>query len=343
MDDYVYQDPFNGSAETAEESDEDHERFLQFRRAFLPCMYLTVCVLGLLGNALALTVYTCYQGLKSLMDVLLANLLLADLLFLCTLPFWAYAGMHQWVFGQAMCKIVQGAYTMNFYTSMLTLTCITVDRLVVVVWPIAAHNQQAQWRVWGKALCLLLWVVSLGVSLPQVIYANVQNFDTVICAYQSEGITTVVLAIQMALGFFLPLLAMTVCYSVIIWTLLRTQSSRKKKSVKIIFLVVVLFLLTQTPFNLAKLIRSTRWEYHAMTTFHYVIVVTEAVAYLRACLNPVLYAFVGLKFRKNLQKLAKDLGCFPSRWVSYGGPASEDSSKSCLATRNGEATSMSQL
>ncbi|XP_047388398.1 C-X-C chemokine receptor type 6 [Sciurus carolinensis] len=338
MEEYEYMDPlfFNASSDSSQE----HEGFLQFRRIFLPCVYAVVFVFGLVGNSLVLVVYIFYQKLKSLTDVFLANLPLADLVFVCTLPFWAYAGFHEWVFGKVMCKTLRGIYTINFYTSMLTLTCITVDRFIAVVQATKAYNQQAKRMTWGKVICLIIWVVSLLVSLPQIIYSNVLQLDKVICGYHDEAITTIVLASQMTLGFFLPLLAMIVCYSVIIKTLLRARGFRKHKSLKIIFLVVAVFLLTQTPFNLVKLIRSTSWEYYAMTSFDYAIMVTEAIAYLRACLNPVLYAFVGLKFRKNFRKLAKDIGCLPYLRVSSQWKSSEDNSKSCSSSHNVEATSI---
>ncbi|XP_029771714.1 C-X-C chemokine receptor type 6 [Suricata suricatta] len=338
-DDYTDPGFFNVSGDGSE----GHERFLEFRKVFLPCMYLGVFVCGLVGNALVLVIYIFYQKLKSLTDVFLMNLPLADLVFVCTLPFWAYASIHEWAFGNIMCKTLLGIYTLNFYTSMLILTCITMDRFVAVARATKAYNQQGRWMAWGKALCVFIWAASLLLSLPQIIYGNVLDLDKLVCGYHAEEISTVVLATQMTLGFFLPLLAMVVCYSVIAKTLLRARGFKKHKSLKVIFLVVAVFLLTQTPFNLVKLIRSASWERHAMTSFQYAIVVTEAIAYLRACLNPVLYAFVGLKFRRNFWKLMKDLGCLPYLGVSGQWKSSEDASKTCSASHHAEATSMFQL
>ncbi|XP_037383679.1 C-X-C chemokine receptor type 6 [Talpa occidentalis] len=316
--------------------------FQQFRKFFVPCMYVVVFICGLAGNFLVLVIHIFYQKRKSLTDMFLMNLPLADLLFVCTLPFWAYASIHEWVFGNIMCKTLLGIYTLNFYTSMLMLTCITVDRFIAVVRATKAYNEQAKRMTWGKAICLTVWVVSLLASLPQVIYGNVLHLDRSICRNNDEEIFTVILATQMTLGFFLPLLAMIVCYSVIIKTLLHVRGFQKHKSLKIIFLVVSVFLLTQTPYNLAKLIGSTSWEYETMISFDYAITVTEAIAYLRACLNPVLYAFVGVKFRKNFWKLVKDIGC-PYLGPSSQWKSSEDTSKTCSASHNAEVTSMFQL
>ncbi|XP_033618516.1 C-X-C chemokine receptor type 6 isoform X2 [Fukomys damarensis] len=332
--DYYF--PLNSSDD---ESSEVHEGFLRFREVFMPCVYAVVFVLGLLGNALVLLIYVGYQRLRSVTDVFLVNLPLADLVFVCTLPFWAYAGFHQWVFGRALCKILQGVYTANFHVSMLTLTCITVDRFITVVQATKAYNHRAVRTACSKGILGGTWVVSLLLALPQIVYSEVHSHDRLICDYQENEISRAVLVTQTTLGFFLPLLTMVLCYPVIIRTILLSRGFRKHKSLKIIILVVAVFLLTQTPFNLVKLIRSSNWEYYTMTSFDYAIVVTEAISYLRLCLNPVLYAFVGVKFRNNFWKLVKDAGCvgFLSQWKS------EDNSKSCSASHNPEATCMVQL
>ncbi|XP_006893066.1 PREDICTED: c-X-C chemokine receptor type 6 [Elephantulus edwardii] len=336
-----YEDP--GLFSSSNDSKQVHENFLQFKKVFLPCVYIAVFLCGLVGNSLVLVIYVFYQKVNSITDLFLMNLPLADLVFVCTLPFWAYASVHEWVFGRFMCKMVLGVYTLNFYTSMLILTCITIDRFVSVVQATKAYNQQAKWMSWGRAVCTIIWTASLLVSLPQIIYGNTFPQDRVVCSYSNADISTMVLATQLTLGFFLPLLTMIVCYSVIIKTLRKTQGFQKHKSLKIIFLVVAVFLVTQTPFNLVKLVLSTSWEYHAMTRFHYLIVVTESIAYLRACLNPMLYAFVSVKFRKNFWKLVKDTGCLPYVKVSGQCKSLEDTSKMSSVTHNAEATSMSQL
>ncbi|KAF6099046.1 C-X-C motif chemokine receptor 6 [Phyllostomus discolor] len=323
-------------------SSQEHQRFLRFHQVFLPCVYVAVFVCGLVGNSLVLVIYVFYQKLRSLTDVFLMNLPLADLVFVCTLPFWAYASIHGWVFGRIACKVLLGIYTSNFYTSMLTLVCITVDRFMAVVQATKAYNEKAKRMSWAKAICLSTWVVSLLVSLPQIIHGDTRELDKLVCSSHNEEISTVVLAIQMTMGFFLPLPVMVVCYSVIIKNLLHARGFHRHKSLKIIFLVVALFLVTQTPFNVVKIIRSQSWEYHSRTSFQYAVVVTEAIAYLRVCLNPVLYAFVGLKFQKNFWKLMKDTGCLPYLGVSRQN-FSENTSKTGSTTHHAEATSMFQL
>ena len=46
--------------------------------------------------------------------------------------------------------------------------------------------------------------------------------------------------------------------------------------------------------------------------------VTQTVAFFHSCLNPVLYVFVGERFRRDLVKTLKNLGCISqAQWVSF--------------------------
>ncbi|XP_036617905.1 C-X-C chemokine receptor type 6 [Trichosurus vulpecula] len=340
MEDYEYDPDVWKSLENI--SKEEHENFLKFSKIFLPITYLLVFSCGLVGNCLVLAVYIFCQKAKSLTDQFLLNLPIADLLFICTLPFWVYATIHEWVFGEVMCKIVLGMYTLNFYTSMLFLTCITIDRFIAVAQATKTHIYQAKRMTMGKIIYVTIWVFSLLVAIPQFKYAKVSQNNKQVC-HTDEEISTVVLATQMTIGFFLPLTAMIICYSVIVKTLIHAKGFQKHKSLKIIFLVVAVFIITQLPFNLIKLIRTTNWEYDIDPRFYYAFVITEAIAYLRACLNPVLYAFVGVKFRKNFWKLMKTFKCPYAAGKISQYQSSDDTSKSFIASNNAQATSMYQL
>uniref|UniRef100_F6X7J9 C-X-C chemokine receptor type 6 n=1 Tax=Ornithorhynchus anatinus TaxID=9258 RepID=F6X7J9_ORNAN len=320
-----------------------------FAKNFIPPLYWTVFTAGILGNSLVILVYWYCSQMKTMTDMFLLNLAIADLLFLFTLPFWAVAAADQWKFQNTTCKLlVKGLYTLNLYTSMLLLTCITVDRFISVAQATKAHAYQSRRLTWGKITCICMWLISLAVTTPQFIYSTVSNQDKQVCLEfgnsDSRQVFLVALAAQMTIGFFLPLLAMIVCYSVIIKTLIRAKGFQKHKSLKIIFLVVAVFVLTQLPYNLVKLIVRAHWEYYTYPSFHYALVVTESIAYLRACLNPVLYAFVGLKFRNNFWKLLRDLRCphqlqITSNWRT----TDEDASKTFTASNLAEVTTTYQL
>ncbi|XP_020660243.1 C-X-C chemokine receptor type 6 [Pogona vitticeps] len=338
--DYAY------SNATYNEDNYRYMKFLEFMGTFLTCMYSTACIFGVLGNALVLIILIFYEKMKALSDVFLVSLAVADFCFLCTLPFWAYSAAKEWIFHTLPCKIIRGLYTLNLYGSMLTLTCITIDRYFAIVLATKAYISQAKRKVWGVAACILVWVISLGFALPQFIFSKEIQNDKKVCSvnypsYHMEVFTEVT---QMVLGFFCPMFIMLIFYSIIVNTLFRARGFHKHKSLRIILAIVVTFIITQSPYNLLKLSRAIDKNVILDHAFEYALIVTEAIAYFHSCLNPVLYFFIGVKFRKHLMKILKNTRhakhkLFAKQWQT----TEDDSSKTCTDTHHVEETSMDPL
>ncbi|XP_056306612.1 C-C chemokine receptor type 9 [Danio aesculapii] len=93
----------------------------QFSKNFEPPLYWIIFVVGALGNLLVICIFTTVRNrLKTMTDVYLLNLAVADLIFLGTLPFWATNAAQGWVFHQVICKGVSAAYKINF---LLVCSC----------------------------------------------------------------------------------------------------------------------------------------------------------------------------------------------------------------------------
>ncbi|NXE23200.1 CXCR6 protein, partial [Ardeotis kori] len=327
-------------------NDNGSENFHTFIRVFLPCTYSVVFILGLAGNALVFVILVFYEKLKMLTDIFLLNLAIADWVFVWTLPFWAYSAAQEWTFGIVVCRIIRGLYTLNLYTSMLTLTSITFDRLIAITFATKAHMCQTKRMTWGKLICVLIWVISLAFAAPQFIFSQVFSIDKTVCQeeypnYRTELILEV---IQLTLGYFIPMLAMIICYSLIIRTLLHARSFQKNKSLKKIFSVVAVFILTQSPYTFLRLVKIIDWSFILNSRFEYAIIVTEALAYFHGCLNPVLYFFVGVKFKRNVQKIIKNSRCIKCQVTAKQWQTTEEEgSKTFTASNNADATSMYPL
>ncbi|KAF1597577.1 UNVERIFIED_CONTAM: C-X-C chemokine receptor type 6, partial [Eudyptes pachyrhynchus] len=315
-------------------------------RVFLPCMYSVVFILGLAGNMLVFVILVFYEKLKTLTDIFLLNLAIADWVFLWTLPFWAYSAAQEWTFGTVACRVIRGLYTLNLYTSMLTLTSITFDRLIAITFATKARMCQTKRMTWGKLICVLIWVISLAFATPQFVFSEVFSIDKAICQeeYPNHHTELVLEVIRVTLGYFIPMLAMIICYSLIIRTLLHAKSFQKKKSLKKILSVVAIFILTQSPYTFLRVIKLIDRSFNLNSSFEYAIIVTEALAYFHGCINPVLYFFMGVKFRRNLQKIIKNLRrvkwqVTAKQWQT----TEEEGSKTFTASNNADATSMYPL
>lgn len=289
-----------------------------FRGEYEPPLFCMIFLVGAVGNLLVVWIYTrVRQRLKTMTDVYLLNLAIADLMFLCTLPIWAVDAIKGWAFGVALCKIVSALYKINFFSSMLLLTCISVDRYIAIVQVTKAQNLKKKRLFYSKLVCVGVWFISTLLSLPEFIFAQVKpDHDKSFCTlvyWNNENNRTkiLVLSLQICMGFCLPLLVMIFCYTVIIRTLLQARSFEKHKALRVIFAVVFVFVLSQLPLNSLLIVEAVQATNTTITQCEMQIGIDKAgqvarsLAYTHACINPLLYVFIGVRFREDLLKLVK--------------------------------------
>lgn len=291
-----------------------------FRGQYEPPLLWTIFILGAIGNIMVVWIYTTVRNrLKTMTDVYLLNLAVADLLFLSMLPFWAVDAISGWNFGHSFCKIVSAVYKINFFSGMLLLTCISVDRYIAIVQVTKAHNLKKKERLfYSKLACLGVWCVSILLALPEFIFAQVKSqgpknsYCTLVYWENAYNQTKIlVLSLQICMGFCLPLLVMFFCYSIIIRTLLQAKSFGKHKALRVIFVVVFVFVLSQLPHNALLIVEATQaanttiTDCSIVTGFDIAGQVAKSLAFTHACLNPFLYVFVGVRFRQDLFRIFK--------------------------------------
>ncbi|KAK5860528.1 hypothetical protein PBY51_021996 [Eleginops maclovinus] len=291
-----------------------------FRSRFEPPLFWLMALLGGTGNLAVVWIYlNVRRRLKTMTDVYLLNLALSDLLFLVTLPLWATeAASGRWSFGPVLCKIISALYKVNLFSGMLLLTCISVDRYVAIVQTTRAQNSQAERRRCTRLACWAVWLIALLLAVPELVFAtedSEQRCRMVFPLQLDNRIKVVVLALQVSVGFFLPFSVMAFCYSCIAATLLRTRSFQKHRAMRVILAVVLVFVVSQLPHNAVLVTEAvqasnmTMTDCGALQRFKTAEQVLKSLAYLHAGLNPFLYAFVGERFRRDLQQLLRCCSC----------------------------------
>ncbi|XP_054460694.1 C-C chemokine receptor type 7 [Anoplopoma fimbria] len=291
-----------------------------FRNWFMPTFYSFICIMGLAGNLLVILTFFYFKRLKTMTDVFLLNLSFADLLFALSLPFWAASSMTEWVLGVVACKAMYTIYKVSFYSSMFILTFISVERYFVIARAVSAHRYRTQAVFFSKVSSAAIWVMALIFSIPEMSYTTINNNTCTPYSSSSDMLRVKIEASQIVLAFALPLLVMTICYSSIVKTLCQARSFERNKAIKVILAVVAVFLLCQLPYNLVLIVNTIvtasgetqHCNYEKMIL--YANDVTQCIAFMRCCLNPFVYAFIGVKFRHDLLKLLKDLGCMSHEW-----------------------------
>lgn len=286
-----------------------------FRLWFMSIFYSIICFLGLAGNLLVILTFLYFKRLKTMTDVYLLNLSFADLLFALTLPFWTANSVAQWVLGIVVCKIMNTIYKVSFYSSMFLLSFISVDRYFAISKAVSAHRHRSTAMFLSKVSSVVIWVLALVFSIPEMAFTNINNNTCTPFSSNYDPLRVSLQATQIVLAFFLPLLVMSFCYSSIVITLCQARNFERNKAIKVILAVVAVFLICQLPYNLilfwitVETARGGIKDCDYDNRILYATDVTQSVAFLRCCLNPFVYAFVGVKFRYDLLKLLKDFGC----------------------------------
>lgn len=279
--------------------------------------YVFIFLLAIPGNLVVGLVISLSKQALPPSDLYLLHLAVADLLLAVTLPFWATSLSKGWLFGDAMCKVVTVVQELSFYSSILFLTCISVDRYMVIVRALEARKANRQVVSWG--VCAAVWLVGALLSLPGLFSSSFvsHNSSQIVCAerYDPGSADTwrlVTRILRHSLGFLIPLAVMLPCYGVTVKRLLRVRGSlQRQRAMRVIVFVVVAFLLCWTPYHLAVMtdtfFRSKLVPYQcpARKAVDQAVFATQSLALLHSCVNPVLYAFVGEKFRRRLLQMMK--------------------------------------
>ncbi|XP_035533356.1 C-X-C chemokine receptor type 2-like [Morone saxatilis] len=292
-----------------------------------PTVALTLCLLligifllAVPGNLLVGWVIGTSRQAMTPSDVYLFHLTIADGLMALSLPFWAVALLKGWIFGDFMCKFVNLIIEANFYTSILFLACISVDRYLVIVH--ASESLRSRQRMCSTLLCAAVWALGGALALPALFNDATklesdskkmicfENFDIGNASFWRLATRV----FRHVFGFFLPLGVMVTCYSVTIERLLRTRGFQKHRAMKVIIAVVIAFLLCWTPYHITMVVDTllrfdlVRFDCAVRRSVSMALLITNSLALLHSCINPVLYAFVGVKFRRNMALLFQRKG-----------------------------------
>ncbi|XP_033471432.1 C-X-C chemokine receptor type 4-like [Epinephelus lanceolatus] len=299
----------------------------EFNKIFLPAVFGIICILGVSGNGLVVFVMGFQKKVKTMTDKYRLHLSVADLLFVITLPFWAVDAASSWYFGGFLCKFVHMIYTLNLYSSVLILAFISLDRYLAVVH--ATNSQATRKLLANRVIYVGVWLPAAVLTVPDLVFAttldtgsfsNFLIFDETMetadsrisCQriYPQETSQNWIVAFNfqhILVGFILPGLVILICYCIIIAKLSRGAKGQtlKKKALKTTVILIVCFFTCWLPYcvgiflnNLIilKVISPSCELEQALSKW---ISITEALAFFHCCLNPILYAFLGVKFKKS--------------------------------------------
>jgi len=140
-------------------------------KAIASVIHLLICFSGIVGNSCVIIVIARYAKTKTVTNLYIANLAVADLCFLVGLPFLvATSILEHWVFGAVVCRLFFASTSINWFASVFVLTVMSVDRYLAVCWPVASLRYRT--LSIARAVCACVWIASMLAMLPIMLYAT---------------------------------------------------------------------------------------------------------------------------------------------------------------------------
>ncbi|KAK2492822.1 hypothetical protein MC885_014666 [Smutsia gigantea] len=268
-----------------------------------------VFLVGVPGNALVVCV-TGSEARRTINAIWFLNLAVADLLSCLALPMmFASIVMHyHWPFGNAACRILPSLILLNMYASILLLATISADRFMLVFNPIWCQNYRGAGLAW--IACGVAWGLALLLTIPSLVFRAVhkQSFPSKsICGvdYGSKNSQTekTVAGLRLMVGFLLPLITLTICYSFLLIRAWSRSATRSTKTLKVVVAVVASFFVFWLPYQVTGMILAlVPKDSESFKVLFAWDAVCVSIAYINCCINPIIYVVAAQSFQTRVLK-----------------------------------------
>lgn len=297
---------------------------------FMPVLYIIVFVVGLPANGMAVWVFLFRTKKKHPSTIYMANLALADLLFVIWTPLkisYHFQG-NNWTFGEPLCKVFMGFFYGNMYCSVLFIACLSVQRYWVVAHPLSQQRKNNKVAV---CVCVAIWVFIWSTTTPLYLYNHtaklrtpnittchdVNVIDDPLNPFDSIKLLYFYFIFMGLVVFLVPCVVIVVAYILLLRALGNSMddsvaSKNRQRAVVLIVTVLVTFLVCFIPSNIMLVVHYSLLKDGLVNNGYGFYVSTLCLASLNSCLDPFIYYFVSEDFRDHVKNT---LLCRSSRTV----------------------------
>lgn len=289
-------------------------------------LYMFIFIVGLAANALVLCVNIRRQRdstPRHETHMYITHLAVADLCVCVTLPVWVSSLAHHghWPFGEVACKLTHLMFSVNLFSSIFFLACMSVDRYLSVM----RHGDNeggVHRKLIRPAVCVGVWLLALVASLPDTYFLRTvksSHGDTMLCrpVYPEDNPREWMVGVQLSfilLGFVLPFPVIAVFYALLARAFNRSSSSsstldqERRVSRRVILAYIVVFLGCWGPYHGVLLADALSQLGLVPLTcglenvIYVALHLTQCLSLLHCCFNPILYNFINRNYRYDLMK-----------------------------------------
>ncbi|ELT96793.1 hypothetical protein CAPTEDRAFT_124159 [Capitella teleta] len=285
----------------------------------VPVVFAAIFVVGVLGNGTLIYTVLRNRVMRNSPNIFLVSLALGDLLLiLVSVPFTATTFIfNEWFYGAGMCKLNEFLQTVSLGVSVYTLTALSGDRFVAIVYPMRRHHGHSQKL---KTLCIAggIWVFSVVLGIIELVAARIEShfgFRACIIHPPEWGIvySRFHTVFRFVVYFALPMGIITAFYCLMarsLWhsgrripgdsirgTASRTrQLESRKKIAKLVLSFIMVFMVCWLPRHIYLI-----WYYLLPGSYnlfwHIFKTISFCLCFINSCVNPLALYLLSHQFR----------------------------------------------
>lgn len=286
---------------------------------------LVVWVLGFRGRRRHGSIGGETQGAGSF-RIYVVNLALADLMLILRIPVMVGYLAHDfhWPFGKPVCQLLMFLRCLGLYVGAFLLSAIALERCLCMLQPVWARMRRPRWVV--PLVCILLWALASALSVPYITAAGLnEEYNRTQCKENvNETGGTMLIAVESAAGFLLPLVIFLTCNLIVVvkarmvenGTLVSStptstpgsptgsiySAQRLTRLYRILFYTMLLFLTCWVPYFTCRFIKSLASDWPDLyKRAEKGIYVSLYLVYVKSALNPILYVFAARGLNRTLR------------------------------------------
>ncbi|XP_078659605.1 QRFP-like peptide receptor [Branchiostoma floridae x Branchiostoma belcheri] len=298
-------------------------------------VYSLLLLMALVGNPIVILIVSLNKTMWTPTNFYIMNLAIADLLIalFCMWIHLVQSMIPNWIFGDFMCRFnnfIQGA---SVASSILTMTVIAMDRFYAIIFPLKARVTDTN----AAVVISLVWIAAIAANVPLLVvleqkeYLWDDGFLEVWCfeSWPNDNYHGYRQAYSMFLFvaiYTIPMLVMTGAYAMIgkkLWnkmtpgvTIMSMESAQakiKKKVIRMLVVLVLVFFVCWTPYQIIQLYKDFRRKGPLPDWFGDLRYAALLLGYANSSFNPIIYGGFNENFRKGFQDAMKITCCRGNR------------------------------
>lgn len=286
---------------------------------------LLLAIVGFFGNSIVIIIYATKNRLDRATSCFIKALAVADLITsISYLPHRTALSTPNTTMGHLYCKIVASNVLLwiSIVSGIFTLTTISIERYVAVVFPIKYRIYFSNSR--PKYVVICIWLTSFAINSHSffVTYRDPVTGECFV-GYQPRSLQQLFGILFFLFEFFLPVLIMISTQTITINRLLyqakvtkretelkqnrgelenSTMMKTRKKVMRMLFVVIVTFIICWTPDQVGFLLFNFNYfegNFLASDLYHVLV----SIAFINSCANPFIYAASNSQFRASFLRV----------------------------------------